>query len=159
MGSGLTVTITEFEQPPAVVYIMVVVPPLIPVTIPVEPTVATLVMVLSHVPPALMSESEVVEPAQRTAVPVIGAGSGLTVTTIVAIQPAGGAAYVIVAVPRNIPVTVSTPEEVPLRETFRLVVLQVPPGASASNVVPKRHIFGLPFIGDGLLSTVTIVVA
>lgn len=62
-----------------------------PVTIPlVEPTVATVELLLLQVPPADASVSVVEEPMQYTAVePPIVAGSGLTVKEVVAIQPVG----------------------------------------------------------------------
>jgi len=63
---------------------MVAVPPAIPVTIPVAlPTVAVDVELEDQVPPAVASASVVVNPAQTEAVPVIGEGSGLTVTIMV----------------------------------------------------------------------------
>ena len=66
---------------------MVVVPDVTPETIPeLVPIVATLVLLLIHVPPPVL-ESVVVEPAQTVAVPVIADGNGLTVTTVVVIQP------------------------------------------------------------------------
>ena len=67
---------------------MVDVPDDTPVTTPVEePTVATLVLPLVHVPPLVISLKVVVNPAQTTAVPVTDDGNGLTVTTIVVIHP------------------------------------------------------------------------
>lgn len=50
-----------------------------PVTIPVEPTVATDVLPLLHVPPLVASLRVVTSPAQTTIVPVIDEGAGLTV--------------------------------------------------------------------------------
>jgi hypothetical protein len=68
---------------------MVVVPAKTPDTTPVpETTVATLVVLLLHVPPPA-SLSEVVEPTQTEGVPLIADGNGLTVTTRVAVQPEG----------------------------------------------------------------------
>ena len=62
-----------------------------PVTIPVvEPTVATVVLSLVQMPPEVASLSKVVRPTHAAGVPVIGAGTGLTVTTTVAIQPVNG---------------------------------------------------------------------
>ncbi len=66
---------------------MVAVPAATPEAIPeLVPMVATLVLLLIHVPPPVL-ESVVVEPAQTVAVPVIVDGNGLTVTTVVVIQP------------------------------------------------------------------------
>ena len=65
---------------------MVEVPDVTPEAIPeLVPMVATLVLLLSHVPPPVL-ESVVVEPAQTVAVPVIADGNGFTVTTVVVIQ-------------------------------------------------------------------------
>ena len=65
---------------------MVAVPADTPVTVPVVPTVATVVAVLLHAPPVVASLNPVVEPAQTVAVPVMvpADGNGLTVTTLVA---------------------------------------------------------------------------
>jgi hypothetical protein len=63
------------------VYVIVAVPPEIPVTTPVdEPTVPMAVALLLHTPPDVVQPSVVVLPTQTVAVPVIDAGNGLTVT-------------------------------------------------------------------------------
>jgi hypothetical protein len=63
-----------------------------PVTIPLlVPIVARVTLLLVHVPPAVASVSVVVKPTHTLAVPLIDAGSGLTVTTAVAIQVVGNA--------------------------------------------------------------------
>lgn len=60
---------------------MVAVPAVTPVTIPVpEPAVATPVLPLVHVPPAVVPISVVDEPAHMLIVPVIGPGTALTVS-------------------------------------------------------------------------------
>ena len=59
-----------------------------PVTTPVEgPIVAIAVVLLLQVPPPVASLKVVVKPAQTLVFPVIGDGSGLTVTTTIAVQP------------------------------------------------------------------------
>ena len=64
-------------------------PALTPLTIPVdEPTVALEVLLLLQVPPDVALLSEVVLPAQTTAVPVIAPGTGFTVAVRVVWQPA-----------------------------------------------------------------------
>ena len=66
---------------------MIEVPEEIPVTVPVEPTVATPVDTELHTPPAVASLSTVVAPTQTLSVPVMAAGvvgNGLTVTVAVA---------------------------------------------------------------------------
>lgn len=63
-------------------------PPAIPVTIPVLPTVAMPVLLLLHVPPTVASLSVVVDPAQTLNVPVIDATAVFTVIIFVAVpQP------------------------------------------------------------------------
>jgi hypothetical protein len=60
------------------------VPAVRPDTIPVPaPTVATAVLLLLHAPPVLVVLSVVVWPTQALVLPVIAAGSGLTVTSAV----------------------------------------------------------------------------
>ena len=59
-----------------------------PLTIPVEePMVAIAVAPLVQVPLLVASLKVVVRPAHTAAVPAIADGTGLTVTTLVAIQP------------------------------------------------------------------------
>ena len=61
-----------------------------PLTIPeAVPTVATPVLLLSHVPPAGEPVSVVVAPAQTLAVPEIPVGRALTVNMNVVLQPVG----------------------------------------------------------------------
>ena len=67
---------------------MVVVPGLIPVTIPVvAPTDAMAGLLLLHIPPGSASLSVVVEPAHRLALPVMGEVPGMAFTVIVVITP------------------------------------------------------------------------
>ena len=69
---------------------MVTVPPDHPNTAPVVPsTVAMYISLLDHVPPAGVEFNVLVTPAQKTSVPVIVPGNGLTVTIVVLIQPVG----------------------------------------------------------------------
>jgi hypothetical protein len=66
---------------------MTVVPVVTPLTMPDdEPTVATVVLLLIQVPPAVASVTVIVEPAHTLVGPLIAAGAGLTVTTAVARQ-------------------------------------------------------------------------
>jgi hypothetical protein len=70
---------------------MIVVPAVIPETIPVpEPTVATVMLLLLHVPPDVILLSVVAAPAQMAIVPVIAATDGFTetVTVPVPVHPA-----------------------------------------------------------------------
>ena len=62
---------------------MVNVPAATPVTTPVVLIVATEVLLLLHVPPAVASVKLVVNPIHTDAVPVMVAGKGLTVAVVV----------------------------------------------------------------------------
>ncbi len=67
---------------------MVAVPALTPVTIPVPaPTVAFVIVLLVHVPPAGDEPSVVVLPIQVVNVPVMLPGVAITVTTLVDEHP------------------------------------------------------------------------
>ena len=89
-GSGLTVTIDVVIQPVGSVYVIVVVPAARPVTTPEVLMVAAVVLLLLHVPPPVFV-SVVVKPAHTFMVPPVTDGEGLTVTTVVAIQPVASA--------------------------------------------------------------------
>lgn len=51
-----------------------------PVTFPEASVVATVVLLLLHVPPVVLSLSEIVVPGQVTVAPFTGKGPGITVT-------------------------------------------------------------------------------
>jgi hypothetical protein len=87
-GRALTVTIAVLLHVVGSIYVMMDVPARPPVTTPVVPSiVATSVLPLVHVPPDDVLESVVVLPLHASVVPVIEAGVGLTVNTIVLTQP------------------------------------------------------------------------
>jgi hypothetical protein len=88
-GAAFTVTSAVTLQPVAdILYVMRDVPVAIPETTPVEvPIDATVVLLLLHVPPGVPSVSDVLPPTHIARLPVIGAGSGLTVTTTQREQP------------------------------------------------------------------------
>ena len=66
-------------------------PLLWPKTIPdEEPMVAIAVLPLSHPPPEAGSVNNVVNPVHTVMLPWIGAGTGFTVSTVVALQPVRG---------------------------------------------------------------------
>ena len=66
---------------------MVAFPPEIPVTVPVdEPIVAMAILLLDHVAAAVTSLNVIEAPWQTGVLPVITAGSELTVTGMVAMQ-------------------------------------------------------------------------
>jgi len=74
VGDGLTVTIAVVA-PPLVVYVIVDVPGIEPVTFPdVEFIVAIPVLLLDHVPPDVPSERGLTTPAHRLKLPVIIGG-------------------------------------------------------------------------------------
>ena len=104
-ANALTVTIPVILQPVGIVYVIPATPAANPFTIPVEePIVAVPVAPEVQEPPAVPSVRLVEEPIHTAAVPVIAAGRSLTVTVNVVIQPVPKE-YVIVAVPRDEPVT------------------------------------------------------
>lgn len=95
-----------------------------PVTTPVdEPIVATVTLLLAHVPPVLALLSVVVAPVHTDVVPVIAAGSGFTVTTIDLAQPVPSV-YIMVDVP--VVSAVATPDEF-IVTTLVFDELHVPP--------------------------------
>ena len=68
---------------------MVSTPPAAPVTMPVvEPTVATPMLVLLHVPPVVASANVVEPPTHIVAVPDMAAGAPFTVTIAVELPQA-----------------------------------------------------------------------
>ena len=68
---------------------MVEEPALTPVAMPVEDPIAALLLLLLQVPPPA-SLSVVVKPIHTFVVPGIAAGSGFTVTAVVAAHPVAG---------------------------------------------------------------------
>jgi hypothetical protein len=91
-GPVVTVTTALAEQPPLNEYFIVSVPAITPVTIPVLPTVAIVLLLLLQVPPGVMSAKCVVCAVHTFNVPVIGDTPLVTVTTIVSQHPDGGMA-------------------------------------------------------------------
>jgi hypothetical protein len=92
-GTGLTVITVVIKQPVAVmVYFIVVMPGMMPVTTPVVgATVATAGALLLQVPPGVTSVTVIVVPGHNAVGPPIAAGNGLTVIValplIVLVQP------------------------------------------------------------------------
>lgn len=68
------------------VYVIVTAPATRPITVPVEPTVATVVLLLLHVPPAGEPESNTGLPLHAVTLPDIDA-AGLTVIVLYVAQP------------------------------------------------------------------------
>jgi len=71
----------------------------------VEPTVATVVLLLVQVPPPAVLPSVVVAPAHTCNVPLITDGAKFTIMVVVVAQPAA-VVYVITVVPARAPVTI-----------------------------------------------------
>jgi len=87
-GLALTVATIAEEHPPGNVYRISEEPAAAPVTIPVPDTVATAGLLLDHEPPDEPSSTVVLYPVHTNGVPVIGAGTGLTVSSAVTEEPA-----------------------------------------------------------------------
>ncbi len=91
-GDGVTVITRVTVQPEPREYVIVTGPGVTPVTVPAEEpvdiTVAIVVLLLIHEPPGGVSLSSTLAPTHTVAGPVIGPGEELTVTTVVAVQPA-----------------------------------------------------------------------
>jgi hypothetical protein len=88
VGAALTVTVIEAEQPiDAMEYVMSEVPGDTPVRAPVLPKVATLVVLLLHVPPAGLADKVDAIPMQIVVLPE-KTGSGLTTIGFIALHPA-----------------------------------------------------------------------
>ncbi len=117
-----------------------------------EPTVATDVLLLIHVPPLVASVSVIAIPVQSRVFPEIDAGDGLTVTIVVAVQPET-TVNVIVAVPNATPVTV--PELITVATD--VLLLDHDKGlaeASVNCVVAFAHTEVIPVIAEGAGATV-----
>ena len=67
---------------------MIAVPDDTPITVPVLPTVATVVTVLLQAPPVVASLNPVVEPAQTVAAPVMAPADGNGFTVIIDVAAA-----------------------------------------------------------------------
>ena len=87
-GFGLTVKLVTAIQLVLIVYVIVTMPSVMPVTVPVdEPIVATPGLLLLQTPPEVASVNVVVIPTHTLVVPPIAAGFGLTVTVVVTKDP------------------------------------------------------------------------
>lgn len=108
IGFGIAFTVTDFptRQPVGIVYRIVVAPPARAIALPVtESIVITVVEVLLHTPPLIVSVYVVAVPAHTGVLPAIAPGVGFTVTSRVTKQPVAFARYVIVTTPAATPVT------------------------------------------------------
>jgi hypothetical protein len=135
---------------------MIAVPGLTPQSEPPALIVATDGSRLDHAPPGVPLVSGVQKPIHVRGNPVIEAGNGFTVTTIVVRQPVGNV-NVIRAVPAETPVT--TPVTASIAAIAGLALLHVPgpPGeALLSVVIDPTHTTGVPSIGSGFGFTVKV---
>jgi hypothetical protein len=129
-------------------------PPIAPVPLP---AVATAVLLLLQLPPAVASLSVMVSPAHTAVLPVIANGKGKTVNGDAAIQPVGNV-YVIFVVPAVIAYTV--PDEEAMVAIAVLLLLHVPPAVASDRlVVVPAHIPEGPVIIEGSGLTVTVTMA
>ena len=88
-GRIFTVTVAVVLHPAVVVYLIVAFPGIPACTVPFAGSiVATLLLLLLHVPPVVASLKIVVMPAHNILLPVIGI-IGFTVTVVVTKQPEG----------------------------------------------------------------------
>jgi hypothetical protein len=132
------------------------VPAAMPLTTPAASMVATAGLLLLQAPPVLVVLSVVVVPTHVLSVPVMAAGSGLTVTILVSWQPPAPIVYVTSHVPADMPLT--TPEPKPMVAMPGQATLQVPPaGEPMAVVVDPAHTCKVPVmaVGSGLMSTTT----
>jgi hypothetical protein len=89
VGSGFTVTVAVTLQPVPNEYVISAVPADTPQVTPPVPAVATAGLLLLHAPPVVVLLSVVQALSHITMVPVIAAGTPLTVNTAAAAQPDG----------------------------------------------------------------------
>lgn len=132
-------------------------PGAMPVTTPVGLTVATVVGAMVHTPPVGNADNDLVPPAQRGLLPVIGPGIPFTVTIEVVFPQEVW--YVTVAVPADMPST--TPVGLTVA-TVTGVMLHVPPAGDALNgiVVPAQNgILPVTAPGPGLMPILAVSVS
>ena len=157
-GDWVTFNNMLLEQPAAVVYDIVVLPPATPVTVtgePAEPIVAADVLLLLQVPPVVASLNVIVEALHMVVAPWI-AVIGATDTVPVVLQPVADTRYVIVATPDALPVT----SPLPSTDALVLLLLHTPPAVASLRVVinPTHTDTGVPRIGViGLTLTVMLL--
>jgi len=137
-------------------YVILTVPALTAVTTPeTEPTVATLVLLLDHIPPPVpVNTTEL--PTHIALGPDIGPGEGFTTMVTLALQPVDNV-YMIVAEPGATPVT--TPDDEPTVAMLVLLLVQTPPAVLFVSVMddPAQTDVG-PAMATGLGFTVTTAV-
>ena len=151
-GCRFTVAMVVVLQPVGNVYVILVVPATSPERIPEVPIVATLRLLLLHVPPEVALLSAVTAPAHTLPVPEIGAGATFTVSIAVLKQPAASW-YVTIVVPEDRPEIMPVME--PIVATDVLALLHVPePGASDNIALDPAQIGAVPSMAPGCRFTV-----
>ena len=165
------VTVTDlvavaFAQPPVpfLVYVMIAVPAVTPLTTPVEAfTVAIPVALLDQLPPDTVEVNVVVPPTQIPCVPLrVPADAGaVTVTDLVAVAfaqpPVPFLVYVMIAVPAVTPLT--TPVEAFTVAIPVALLDQLPPDTVEVNVVvPPIQIPCVPLMVPADAGLVTVMV-
>ena len=112
-----------------------------------EPIVATVGLVLVHVPPEVPSISVLQEP-RHTLPAAKGTGAEFTVTTAVRVQPVPGCVYVIVSIPGIPPVVIPLAKVTDAIDVLLLIHVP-PPGGSVSEVDCPEHTCNVPTITPG----------
>jgi hypothetical protein len=136
---------------------MIVVPTLMPLTIPdSEPTAAIPGDAELQDPPGTPSVRVVVVPAQTVETPAIGVGELVTVTVIVALQPVV-AVYVITLVPMATPVVI--PVDEPIVATAGVPLAHAPPGVDTSVIIAPTHSAVGPVIVGKAFTLTALVLA
>jgi hypothetical protein len=137
-------------------YDMMTLPPDTPVTMPVPPTVAIVVLLLLQTPPGATSVNVMFVPSHTVDAPIMVPATGTISTVIgevvVAVPQELVTEYEMVVLPTNIPDTTPAPLIVAIDV---LLLLQTPPGAPSVNVVVEpTHTLVAPTIvpatGKGL---------
>jgi hypothetical protein len=139
---------------------MIAVPPDMPPTTPVPPTLATAVFDEDHEPPVAVLERVVLAPWQTVGVPVmmpaVSAGNMVTSMVSLAVPQLLVTVYDITAVPAVTPVTM------PLVLTdalAALLLLHVPPVAVLPRAVVKpMQVVGIPVMVPALGNGLTVIV-
>jgi hypothetical protein len=117
-------------------------------TIPVEDE--------DQVPPGIASLMPNIEPTQTVVAPVIGAGPGITVSTLVTVQPIP-IVYEITTVPAAIPVML--PVDEPIVAINELPLVHIPPATDSLKATEDpTQTLEAPVIPVGMGSTVIVEV-
>ena len=134
-----------------------VVPDVMPVTVPVAEMVAIVVMLLLHTPPPIASDKLIVLPGQTTGFDgVMLVGDEFTVTIAAAEQLP--TVYKIVVVPEANALT-RPPTEMVATEVVLLLHIPLPVASVSVIVPPMQRLTGEGLIAEGVALTVTIIAA